>query len=276
MDPIIVYGIDMAVDAKKRGAVRAYFTDGILHESEVITNPTDEFLQQRIVNDLKSHKVLIAIDAPLGWPIKFKVQEHSAGNFFEVDSLDDPKSFFFQRETERHIKKVTEGSNGKINPLEVTSSFIAGTTYSSLYLIDKINATYCKTVNESKMGCERMVFDRKEYDKPNFNLGVIEVYPSMTLSVLCLPHDDYKWKKKSEIPPEKAKRQNKIKNFISGEVKVGVKKLVNDDVIDAFICLITARSFLNDEVVKPEDLKISPDVYRKEGWIFYPAPEKLT
>jgi hypothetical protein len=98
---------------------------------------------------------------------------------------------------------------------------------------------------------------------PNLSgISVIEVYPAATLTARNISARAYK------KPLQVAERQ-KILQAMQDELDfdaacVGVKQ--SADVLDAVICLLAAKDFLQGNVVAPTDLARA----EREGWIWAP------
>jgi hypothetical protein len=101
---------------------------------------------------------------------------------------------------------------------------------------------------------------------------VIEVYPGATLAAFELPHTGYK----PSRSPRKGDPAVVRSRIISGLSALGVsfteaarvKCESQHDALDACICALTAREFLNGSTWKPPEDKLA--LVAKEGWIFFP------
>jgi len=104
----------------------------------------------RINEEKKNGKVLLAIDAPLGWPksLSQSLCWHKAGR-----ALSTPADQMFKRATDRYVRDEI----GK-NPLEVGANLIARTAYSALsFLLRLRNETGCAIPLAWKPGCVKGV-----------------------------------------------------------------------------------------------------------------------
>ncbi|MGI6404683.1 MAG: DUF429 domain-containing protein [Oscillospiraceae bacterium] len=75
-------------------------------------------------------KVILAIDAPLGWPedLGNSLYRHSAGQALSVEA-----NLMFRRETDRFIKEALEKQS-----LDVGADRIARTAYAALKIIEEL------------------------------------------------------------------------------------------------------------------------------------------
>jgi predicted nuclease with RNAse H fold len=104
--------------------------------------------------------ILIAIDAPLGWPVPLieGLAGHFAGNgvAFSMEEM-------FSRATDRFVRQMT-----KKLPLEVGANLIARVAHSAVSFLGDLRVA---------SGCEiALVWDPEEMPR----CGVIEVYPAVT------------------------------------------------------------------------------------------------
>ena len=119
-----ILGIDAAVDPRETGlAMAGLGGDGwTLHA--VTTGIRDTDMADQAISLLNPEcPVLVAIDAPLGWPAAFakSLQGHRAG-----DALSASKEALFSRETDRLVRARTG-----LTPLSVSADRIARTAAAS-------------------------------------------------------------------------------------------------------------------------------------------------
>ncbi len=130
-------GIDCATVNRKTGLAFGDFSGGIVTIEEcLIADPVVGIADQIRQDYQKQCTVLIALDAPLGWPAAFgtNIYNHKAGRPILTDS-----DSLFRRATDLLIKERL-----KKVPLEVAANFIARTAVSALKLIadlSKLNNT---------------------------------------------------------------------------------------------------------------------------------------
>ena len=173
MHSCIVIGIDCATEPKKRGiAFGRYASNNTCEVTSAETGLTDQEISSRVHQLLNGQtKVLLALDAPLGWPLALgnTLARHTAGQ-----PLTSTADMMFRRETDRFVKRTC----GK-QPLDVGADRIARTAHSALTLLSAIS-------------------DMNEYEiplawNPDFKrIAAIEVYPAATLRAYSLPDSSYK------------------------------------------------------------------------------------
>ncbi len=200
-------------------------------------------------------KVLIAIDAPLGWPEKLgkTLIDHYAGKSLNID---DPNELF-RRTTDKCVKQKI----GK-QPLDVGADRIARTAHIALKIIEELRKQ--KKLKEIPLAWKNELESR---------ISLIEVYPGATLKAHGITSTNYKEKEQTELRKKIIKQ---ILNSKSLEITCDLKNIEeNDDLLDSVICVWAAHDFLIDDVIKPEDIKIDLEIARKEGWIWVKNKSKI-
>ena len=242
MSAITIIGIDHACQPSDVGLALGIYSDGRTSIEEVnrasSREPPVEIVAQWISKS--DPPVLLAIDAPLGWPksLSETLLTHRAGDALEVDA-----DSLFRRETDRFIEHRV-GQKG----LEVGADKIARTAHSALNLLHALRT-------------------RSNLDIPlawdsNFSSVVaIEVYPAATLMSHGLPSSGYKGGK----GPWKDVRR-RIVEGVAKKVQLpsDARIIENADVLDAVVCVLAAQDFLSGHSFLPQD----PAVARREGWIW--------
>jgi len=191
---------------------------------------------------------LVAIDAPLGWPTSLvaALANHSAGSAITIAPND-----MFRRETDRFVQRTI----GK-TPLDVGADRIARTAHAALDMLHKLRK---KTGNEIRLAWN-----------PGSVLQVeaIEVYPAATLSVYGFRSSGYK-----EAPQGPAREE--IVRQLGGVLTLPAdtsRMLVSGDALDAVVCLLAARDFLDGTAMPPEHVVLA----QREGWIWVAPPKERT
>lgn len=117
-------------------------------------------------------RVLVELDAPLGWPepLGRLLSSHSAGG-----SLGEQPNRLFRRETDRYVKQHL----GKL-PLDVGADRIARTAHAALALLNELRQRTGESIP--------LVWNE---DYPE-RIGAIEVYPAGTLSAAGVRCSGYK------------------------------------------------------------------------------------
>ena len=238
---ISIIGIDCATDAKNVGLSHGYIDNGLL----IIDKMTKPDAKQAVVDAImpwisQNETVLLAIDAPLGWPRNLGEQlfDHSAGDHIKVE----PNSLF-RRYTDLFIKQQV----GK-QSLDVGADRIARTAHAALNILSAIG-------------------ERAGYPIPmawdpviNSPISAIEVYPAATLKQSKCLHQGYKKK-------ENTLQRRQICDFLIRDITFTTDTsvmLIDDDILDASVCVLSGYYFIKNLCMPPEDDELA----RKEGWIW--------
>lgn len=236
-----VIGMDCATDVKNVGLAMGVYSnsDIVLFETKFGSdgNSIAEIIKDWIRID---DKVILAIDAPLGWPedLGNSLCYHIAGQTLSIDS-----NLLFRRETDRFIKKTL----GK-QPLDVGADRIARTAYAALKIIGELQIAINNKIE--------MAWNPEKINE----FSVIEVYPAATLQCYGILNSGYKEKER------KAERED-ILNGLGKvmEIQCDSKHMIlSADVLDSTVCLLAAKDFLNGDVYFPNDFEKA----KKEGWIW--------
>ncbi|MDE0029244.1 MAG: DUF429 domain-containing protein [Deltaproteobacteria bacterium] len=240
-------GIDCATKPRDVGIALAEMGDPV----EVLeiyagdSNPWGRVIEW--VLNFAGQDVLVALDAPLGWPIALSeaLHEHSAGN-----PVGNCPNDMFRRSTDRDIHNRL----GK-QPLDVGANRIARTAHAAL---------------------KELEFLRESTDNPiplawcHDNLGgvqAIEVYPAATLKSHCIRCDRYKRKNN----PDHRRGREEIARSLPGVSFAGDcwdAVIANADALDAAVCVLAAADFVRGDATQPPNI----DVASREGWIWCRAP----
>lgn len=210
----------------------------------------------KTISDLarNSEPVLLALDAPLGWPISMGAAliGHSAGAIPSAAA-----DCMFQRQTDRLIRKKIDKK-----PLEVGAQLIARTAHATLRHLDQIRENLGSVVP--------LAWDPARIE----GTQVMEVYPAATLRAHGLCDKGYKGTKpnhqtkRAELTTELEK--NERLRGIAGDVRLQMEK--TDHALDAVVCCLAAADFLRGDVMRPKPEQVP--LAKKEGWIW--VKPKLT
>ena len=247
---IHIIGIDCAVDDANVGLALGVLEGSRLKvehacpgnaPGSTVIAKLKEWIKPRI----PASPVLLAIDAPLGWPelLGASLVGHRAGQ-----PLPNNSNLLFRRRTDAEIKDRIGRQS-----LDVGADRIARTAHRALHLLAEL-AVELK-LREIPLAWE-----------PSFQQGVraIEVYPAATLTA-C-----------PEIRFERYKQAGEAE--LRGEVIQGLREYLtlpedldgilrkDVDVLDAVVCLLAGADFLRGWAKGPEDEERR--VARKEGWIW--------
>ena len=242
-----IIGIDCATQDPKVGLCLAEAGASRLRILQVATGKGNVPPIHQIVAWIgREGTTLLALDAPLGWPLPLSniLSRHEAGQPIHLK----PDLLF-----RRHTDLIVEEILGK-RPLEVGADRIARTAHAALGLLSK--------TGEIK-GCQIPLVWKHNQLPP---LSAIEVYPSATLRARSVKSEGYKGKDRGNV-------RSSILQQIQNELDITIDNsiIVNDDnMFDAVICALAAFDFLNGECVIPVDLKLA----RKEGWIWFRSPNE--
>lgn len=237
-----IIGIDAATDDTKVG-----LAFGLWHEGAVtlrdVSLPTRSCRPVDVIAQWLAEvagPVLLAVDAPLGWPtpLSTALASHTAG-----EEVRTPPNEMFRRMSDRFIQ-TTFGKT----PLDVGADRIARTAHAALRLLAGVRRGSGLEVP--------LAWSPKGLPQ----LSAIEVYPAATLLAHGYRSDGYK----------------KPRNVIEREsIVVDLRKVMelppdasllerNPDALDAVVCVLAGKDFLDGRTLPPQDL----DVARREGWIW--------
>lgn len=245
-----VIGIDCATEPKKIGlAVGVYKNEHPIIQDVVLGSKVKPSIKEMVCNwiiEADEVPTLLAMDAPLGWPVDIRdaLNNHQAG--YPVDVEPD---FMFSRKTDRLVKKET----GK-RPFEVGANLIARTAHAALRLLNDIRMATGKEIP--------LKWDLKPWK----GVQAIEVYPALTLRALGI--EDNKYKKEKGGRKRIVKSLKKYVEYYSAQVSQIEEDMENnDDLIDAVLCVLAGCDFLRGRCVtsKNDEEKIA----HLEGWIWF-------
>lgn len=241
---MLVIGLDAASDFRKFGyAIGKYRANGpveILEAGLLAVRGRPDVLQSLLAPAIqKEPRVLLAIDAPLGWPqaLGASVAHHVAGA-----SLNASKDKIFRRQTENVVKRVT----GK-TALEVGADKIARATHSALSVLNELRIHTGQPIPLAWSIRFR-------------GAAAIEVYPGATLQGRGIRELGYK---KSGSSGARLRIAGRL-----GRQIAGLRDRVNDpvDVFDACLCLLAAKDFMDGVALSPTPDQLQ--TAKKEGWIW--------
>lgn len=234
----IVVGLDMATVPNEQGVALGRIVDGHI---EICKAGVGRILP----GALESAPVcLLAIDSPLGWPASMReaLCGHRAGGEI-LGSLGD----VFRRATDSFVKR----EYGEITPLEVGADKIAKTAHAACSLL-------------AKRGIPVVLDSRKRE-----GLSAIEVYPAATLCAHGWSREFREGYKKGKGAREKrGKMVDELKKMsIVFQNGTDEQARDNDDILDACICLLSARDFLDGDCYQPREAD-AVEAAKIEGWIW--------
>jgi len=238
-----VIGIDCATQDTKIGVAYGDFSDGQLAVVEAFACTKGESAAEAISNWLRDRRepVLLAIDAPLGWPqsLARALTNHRAGGELKVDADD-----MFRRATDHFVKRKTRKA-----PLEVGADRIARTAHVALCLLRDLRQ---ELKTEIPLAWEWPLVSK---------VSAIEVYPAATLVAHALRSTGYK-RLRQEVRRNEIIR--KLGDIAYIPFDISRKLLASGDALDATICLLAAKDFLSGDAMPPPDQARA----KTEGWIW--------
>jgi len=182
---------------------------------------------------------VIAIDAPLGWPVSMgtALSSHGAGAAIPVH-----KDQLFRRLTERRLRHLKIAQ-----PLEVGADRIARAAHEALRVLDDLREASGRTIPLA-------------WKLPITEWSVIEAYPAATLKAHRLVASGYKKSGQRE-------RRKQIAQSLAHTLP-DLDNLADQasDVFDAALCLLSAKDFLEGSAPGPDTGE--QETARKEGWIW--------
>lgn len=198
-------------------------------------------------------RVLLAIDAPLGWPRRLteSLQQHRAG-----EPLLEPEARrLVRRETDLQLR--TQGHA----PLDVGADRIAYAAHRALRLLGELRLATGRALP--------LLWP------PASDSGAIEVYPAATLRVRAIATAGYKKNGAAERATALTARR-KILASIAPELELDAKlsgrvlDAPREDMLDAVLCVLAGADFLRGDCTAP-----TPDqrpLAELEGWIWHRKP----
>ena len=245
---VAVVGLDAASDPRKFGYATGFFQDRVIEISSKgclgnVEGQRDQLY--RVVDWIlgidPNYRILLAIDAPLGWPsaLSDALKRHVAGQI-----VTTPKEMTFRRLTERNLRQAEFGGHA---PLEVAADRIARATHEALSVLDEI-----RTMTELGFPLAWT---------PGFSgNAVIEVYPAASLKANGLPWSSYKKREQGEKRREIAAR---LVDTVRG---LDLLCEGSADIFDAGLCLLAAADFLSGKSRPPPECDF--EIALREGWIW--------
>ena len=232
---------------------------------------------------------LLALDAPLGWPIQLTraLRNHSAGaplgRLSDAGGKDpNPGNHLFRRHTDRFIAQKFRGA-----PLDIGADRIARVARSTLELLGRLGST------EDPRSAVPLLWDPGDLQQ----LGAIEVYPRLTL-LHAQPSGEDELHYKSARDAEENRRAivEKVlpahlafnKDDLRPTRLKGKSLDYDHDRIDAVLCVLAGLHFLLAESVGPEHPEAAAwlaeetgtpmaasvdDIKASEGWIWFHQEE---
>lgn len=237
-----IVGVDCATEQVNIGVALAEIDGAVCTVIEAHRCSEQQKAVDTIVLWCKEYVIsLLALDAPLGWPCALgaALAKHRAG-----EPTGETSDHLFSRETNRAIENRLEKK-----PLEVGANLIARTANSALDFLAELR---------SKMGQEIALaweIDPKTKKPVITQLSAIEVYPAATWLTLRSPiptiNGDTKGVKRHQLILDGILDGLTGLAHLSVEAKQAAQK--SGHVLDAILCVIAAKEFINGQCVPPTD-----------------------
>ena len=241
MDACLI-GVDCAVEDANMGVACGHLTMTELVVREAAQCARDRKAIDTIVRWLDEEKkpALLAIDAPLGWPVSLPIElgKHSAGQEILTEA-----NALFRRYTDRFIPETV----GK-TPLDVGADRIARTAYSALTLLGALRRRLHHDIP--------LAWSPEHSDR----IAAIEVYPAATLLAHSIKAKGYKQVQNN------TEREDIINALRSERHLPSDTSTMREsaDALDAVVCLLAGADFLRGQAMPPSDFALA----KKEGWIW--------
>ncbi len=241
-------GFDCATLDTKIGLSLGKVSEGNLTIIEAFRCSNKSPAAKKLTEWLQSQNgpVLIAVDAPLGWPnlMRDALKSHRAGEAISVK----PDSMF-HRTTDDFVREKL----GKTS-LEVGADRIARAAHAALRILEEVRQVTQKPIHLAWV--------------PKLDEGVsaIEVYPSATLMAHGFQSEGYK------KPRNTAERKNIITSLktqmtLPDDCSPLEKSA---DVLDAVVCVLAGWDFLRGLAHAPDNRELA----EIEGWIWVRSKTK--
>ena len=235
-------GIDCATEDAKIGVAYGELTTNGLAVYEARQCSRENSVIETTISWLAQDNfpTLLAIDAPLGWPVALSVSlvKHLAG-----DEIATEPNTMFRRCTDHFIQEKI----GK-TPLDVGADRIARTAHSALTLLGALRR---------RLRCEiPLAWSLDDCAR----ISAIEVYPAATLRAHSINASGYK--KKSNLAERDAIIEHLRSHTSFPENIEAIRE--SSDALDAVVCLVAGGDFLRGLAMPPADLALA----KQEGWIW--------
>ncbi|MEM1322776.1 MAG: DUF429 domain-containing protein [Bacteroidota bacterium] len=254
---MLLIGLDCAVNHKNIGlAIARRTAPAQLHLQYVQQGLDLLYLQAVLAEALQAQeRILLAIDAPLGWPRQLSVslQSHQAGQAVQLhhnETGDTKANLLFRRYTDRYARSLGYGQ-----PLDVGADKIARASISALDILAEL---------QQALGRSIPLAWQSESLPP---ISAIEVYPAATLRCAGLPSRGYK------RPEQRALREDILKGLSANidipsdlaEVALANKAT---DALDALVCLLCGLDFIQGRCPAPDWASLNKAMIVQEGWMW--------
>lgn len=239
-------GIHCAERAQNTGLARGELVGRRVEITHARRGNPGEVIAYQIIEWLENRRhALIALDAPLGWPISLGriLARHHAG-----DAIMRSPDQLFRRTTDNVVRDELEN-----RPLDIGVNPIARTSHAALHLLYEIRALSRLPIPLAWT--------------PGYLEGVaaIEVFPGATLaSRRKHPSGSVK----EQTLDQRSALLAQMLRELGPPPEARKQILLSNHAFDAAVCVLAAADFLTAEVFEPTDLEMA----RREGWIWARKP----
>lgn len=292
-----IIGIDCAAQPKDFGLARGRIRGRTVEIIEVDKGKGSDNCLDTLVKHVQDwigdepRATLLALDAPLGWPIHLTraLHNHSAGTPLGHPSDgshkdQNPGNHLFRRHTDRFIAQSFPGA-----PLDIGADHIARVARSALEVLGRLR------VSKDQQSTVPLLWEARDLERLG-TVGAIEVYPRLTLRHLRgRDRSRLSYKSKDSALAQK-NRGEIVEKDLPARLTLNTDDLrtarpkdgepdYDDDRIDAVLCVLEGLHFLLAKSVGPEHPEAavwladetgrSPtaasldEIRAKEGWIWF-------
>ena len=243
-----IIGVDCATAESKIGLALGFLGDNSVEIQDATLCTLERSAAMVIAGWVKGGEgpALIALDAPLGWPkpLAESLINHKAGK-----ALGTSAHAMFRRETDLFIHRKL-----KKTPLDVGTDRIARTAHAALHLLATLRSDLELPIP--------MAWDPAGVS----TVAAIEVYPAATLRAHGIPSAGYKKLEQVECRREILRQLCAGRKLTEPAPALDICK--TSDLLDAAICVVAGRDFIEQRAMIPEDGELA----EREGWIWVAAP----
>lgn len=258
VDEALIIGIDCATRAENVGLAVATFTRGRVRVASLAVGDSSAELARDLAPSIvtlmgNASPVVIAIDAPLGWPADLSdaLREHRAGE--RLGTSGDVRDYV-SRLTDREVHRLA-----RTKPLDVGADLIARTAFAALELLAELRAKSGHPLP--------LLWGPGEVATS----GAIEVYPKATFRSRGLVTKDYKSAKSSVFTPPRQALVAGLAKEIAIPDDLRQLAIASDHALDAVGCVLAGKDFLEGNVVRPKS-DAERALAEREGWIWFREP----
>lgn len=238
-----VLGVDCATDPRNVGVAAADVTARGARVVAIAHGLDEPALDAWLASHARGPRVLVALDAPLGWPAPLgeALAGHEAGAV-----LRGTRDALFQRDTDRVVHRLT-----RRRPLDVGADRIARCAHAALALLDRLRAATGAAIP--------LAWTPGSPD----GAACVEVYPAGTLARRGWPASGYKG---ADGRAARAAILARLAGAITLTPQVRATARVSDHALDALLCVLAGADFVRGDVIAPTPAELR--VARREGWIW--------